>query len=96
MLDLGEILGKDWHGWAIGNGQIFCPSWRRGFTPGEFQATFYRAQQVRTAESTIKRLQRDLERRSAEADAAENLTEFYRRQVQLESRYGMVLQRVFT
>ena len=43
----------------------------------------------------IRQLKEELERRSTEIDALEVKANFYRRQVALESRFGMMLERTF-
>lgn len=90
-----EIPGKDWEGCKFENGLLYLPQWRRGFKPHELQAMFFQVQQVRALKSEMRQLQATLERRDSEIDELERKADFYRRQVALESRFGMMLERTF-
>jgi hypothetical protein len=94
--DATALLGKDWEGHVFKDGMLFVPEWRRGFTPGEIRALFWKCQLVASLESEIRLLKKQLEESNAEIEALEIRADFYRRQVILESRFGMMLQRSFT
>lgn len=95
-LDLGQIFDQ-WDGFRIGaDGLLYNPMWRRGFTPGELKAQFYRLQTLSRLELLTKQLERDLARAQAAQEAAEARAFFYRSQLSLESRMGLMLQAVTT
>ena len=47
-------------------------------------------------ESELRRLKQEIERRDDEINALEIKADFYRRQVVLESRFGLILERSFS
>ena len=63
--------------------------------PTEIRAIFWQVQQVAGLQQEIRQLKQELERRSEEIDALEVKADFYRRQVALESRFGMMLEHTF-
>jgi len=75
---------------------IFVPEWRNGFAPHEIRAFFWRSQQVSSLQTEVRLLKAELDRRNQEIDALEIKADFYRRQVVLESRFGMILERSFS
>lgn len=93
--DASALLGKDWQGHYFKNNLLYVPEWRRGFTAHELRAMFYKCQLVASLESELRLLKKQLEESNAEIEALEITADFYRRQVILESRYGMMLQRNF-
>lgn len=93
--EASALLGKDWDGHIFRNGLLYIPEWRRGLTPGEIRSLFWQVQLISSLKSEINSLKRELERRNEEIDALEIKADFYRRQVVLESRFGMILQRSF-
>ncbi|PTQ76442.1 hypothetical protein C8R26_11735 [Nitrosomonas oligotropha] len=94
--DASALLGDEWNGYRFSNGLIFVPEWRNGFAPHEIRAFFWKCQQVSSLKSEIELLKTELERRNKEIDALEIKADFYKRQVVLESRFGMILERSFS
>ncbi len=94
--DASALLGDEWKGYRFSNGLIYVPEWRNGFAPHEIRAFFWKCQQVSSLKSEIELLKAELERRNQEIDALEIKADFYRRQVVLESRFGMILERSFS
>lgn len=94
--DASAFLGKDWADHYFRNSLLYIPEWRRGLTPHEIRALFWRGQQVSSLENEIELLKRELERRNIELDLLEIKANFYRRQLVLESKFGMILQRSFS
>jgi hypothetical protein len=90
------LLGKDWEGFYFKDALFYVPEWRRGFTPHEIRALFWKCQQIISLESELRRLKQEIERRDDEINALEIKADFYRRQVVLESRFGMILERSFS
>lgn len=94
--DASALLGRDWQGHYFKNNMLFVPEWRRGFTAHEIRSMFYRCQLVAGLESEIRILKQQLEERNTEIDMLEIRADFYKRQVILESRFGLMLQRSFS
>lgn len=94
-IDLAEILGREWDEIFIGsNGLLHLPGWRRGFEAGELKAIFYDNQERYRLKHENAQLRRELERLQADLDQAQKSAWWYRRQVLLESKLGMMLGRV--
>ena len=93
--DASALLGKDWNGHVFRNNMLFIPEWRRGLTPGEIRALFWQVQLISSLKREIELLKEELERRNNEYDSLEVKADFYRRQLVLESQFGMILQRSF-
>ncbi|MDO9311166.1 MAG: hypothetical protein Q7T85_05670 [Nitrosomonas sp.] len=93
--DASALLGDEWKGYRFKGNLFYVPEWKNGFSPHEIRALFWKCQQVWSLEREIELLKRELERRNEEFDNLEVKTAFYRRQLVLESRFGMILQRSF-
>ena len=74
---------------------FYVPEWKRGFPPHGIRALFYKCQLVWSLESEIELLKRELERRNEELDSLEVKAAFYRRQLVLERRFGMILEKIY-
>ena len=64
-------------------------------TPGEIRSLFWQIQLISSLKIEIEQLKKELERRSNEIDTLEIKADFYKRQLVLESRLGLILQRSF-
>ncbi len=93
--DASALLGKDWDGHVFRDNLLFIPEWRRGLTPGEIRSLFWQVQLISSLKREIELLKKELERRNNEFDSLEVKADFYRRQLVVESRFGMILQRSF-
>ncbi|MDO8436826.1 MAG: hypothetical protein Q7S69_01490 [Nitrosomonadaceae bacterium] len=93
--DVSALLGQSREGFYFRDGLLFIGEWRRGMEPTEIRTLFWQVQQVAGLQREIRQLKQELERRSEEIDALEVKADFYRRQVALESRFGMMLERTF-
>jgi hypothetical protein len=93
--DASALLGKDWDGHVFRDNLLFVPEWRRGLAPGEIRSLFWQVQLISSLKREIELLKEELERRNTEFDSLEVKADFYRRQLVLESRFGMILQRSF-
>ncbi len=93
--DASGLLGKDWEGYYFKDDLLYVPEWRRGFTPHEIRALFWKCQQIGSLNNDINLLKQELERRNEEYNLLEIKANFYKRQVILESQFGMMLQRSF-
>lgn len=94
VIDLAELLGSDWDGFSLAIDGLQHPAWRRPFSCGELKAMFWRRQQVSILEHQIQQLRAEIERAQAAEDAAEARADWYRRQLNLESRFGLMLVRM--
>lgn len=91
----GRILPESWRDWRFGrDGLFYHPQWRRGFEPDELAAMWFTTQQMRALKAQVRQLTADLDRASADLNAAERRAAFYRKQLTLESRLGMCLNRI--
>lgn len=93
--DASALLGDEWKGYRFKGNLFYVPEWKNGFPPHEIRALFWRCQQVWSLEREIELLKRELARRNEEFENLEVKADFYRRQLVLESRFGMILQRSF-
>ncbi len=98
-IELEDLLGSSWEGFRLAGrtgdqGVLHHAYWRRPFDAGELRALFYRCQQVTALEYRIRQSEKELERLSEALHAAEQKTEFYRRQLRLESKMGFMLDRI--
>ncbi|SEQ53402.1 hypothetical protein [Nitrosomonas ureae] len=75
---------------------IYVPEWRNGFAPHEIRAFFWNSQQIAVLKSENALLKQELQRRNNEIDDLEVKADFYRRQLILESKFGMILQNSFS
>lgn len=94
--DASALLGKDWDGHIFRNNLLFIPEWRRGLTPGEIRALFWQVQQIWSLKREIDLLKQEMEKLSEENSILEARAAFYKRQLVLESRFGMILERSFS
>ena len=94
--EASALLGKDWDGHIFRNNLLFIPEWRRGLAPSEIRSLFWQGQLVSSLKTEIELLKKELERRNQEIDNLEVKADFYRRQLVLESRFGLILQRSFS
>lgn len=94
--DASALLGKDWDGHIFRNNLLFIPEWRRGLTPGEIRALFWQVQQIWSLKREIDLLKQEIEKLGEENNVLEVRAAFYKRQLVLESRFGMILERSFS
>ena len=93
--DASALLGDEWKGYRFVGNLFYVPEWRNGFAPHEIRSLFWKCQLVSNLENEITLLKAELNRRNNEIDALEIKADFYKRQVVLESRFGMILERSF-
>lgn len=93
--DASALLGDEWKGYRFKGNLFYVPEWKNGFPPHEIRVLFWKCQQVWSLEREIELLKRELTRRNEDIDNLEVKADFYRRQLVLESRFGMILQRSF-
>ncbi|MDZ4106718.1 MAG: hypothetical protein U1D41_11260 [Nitrosomonas sp.] len=93
--DASALLGDDWKGYRFSGNLFYVPEWKNGFPPHEIRALFWRCQQIWSLEREIEILKQEIKRRNEEFDSLEVKASFYKRQLVLESKFGMILQRSF-
>lgn len=93
--DASLLLGDDWKNHTFRNNLLFIPEWRRGLTAQEIRAMYWEIQLVASLKREIRLLKSEIERRNNDIDQLEIKVQFYRRQLVLESRLGMMLQKIF-
>ena len=93
--DASALLGDEWKGYRFVGNLFYVPEWRNGFAPHEIRAVFWKTQQIASLKNENALLKQELKRRNNEIDNLEVKAAFYRRQLVLESRFGMILQRSF-
>lgn len=105
-LELGELLGSTWEGFRLvgGRNDSIVPfqgefgheSWRRPFAAGELRRLFWTSQFWEQSKYEVAQLRRDMAHLAGEIESAEARAEFYRRQLRLESRAGLMLAHILT
>ncbi len=93
-IELSELLGPEWADIWLNEKYLFLPGWRSGLTPLELRQQFLLTQERFYWKRQAEQLQRELERLQDALDQAEKSVWWYRRQVLLESKLGMMLGRV--
>lgn len=89
-LDLGELLGSDWHDFALSTDGLKHPAWKNPFSCADLKAMFWRCQQVTILEHELEQLRQDAEKADAAKELAEQRAEWYRQQLILESKIGFM------
>lgn len=89
--DLGELLGKAWRGFEIRGKALLLPGAQYPVTANELRGIWFRLQQIDAQKWEIKRLRDELKRRDQEIHELEKRAHFYREQLRLESRMGLML-----
>lgn len=89
-MDVETIAGGEWSGWVFRDGLLFAPEWRKGLHPGEIRAIPY----LRAIEADSRRKDRIVADLRGQIEAASRLAGFYRRQLVLESKFGLMLARL--
>lgn len=96
---LGEasaLLGTDWDGHYFKDNLLYIPEWKRGLTPQEIRSLFWQVQQISSLKREINLLKKNAENYIEQINSLELKADYYKRQLILESRFGMMLQRSFS
>ncbi|BBO20870.1 MAG: hypothetical protein HKUEN07_03800 [Rhodocyclaceae bacterium] len=94
-IDLEKTIGPEWAEVFFGaDGLLYLPGWRRGFTAAELRQQFFLVQERFYWMRRAEQLQRDLNRLQENLETLEHRSRYYRQQLQLESRLGMMLHRI--
>ena len=89
-MDFAAIAGPSWAGWTVGNGMLWAPEWRQGLEPGEIRALPF----LRAIEADHLRQGRELASVRRQLMTVSRLAGWYRRQLVLEARLGLMLARI--
>lgn len=94
--DLSDLLGPSWDGFQIRGETLLFPGLNRPLSVSDLRSTWLYIQQVAGQEANLSRMKRENERLCAALEQAEKEAAFYRQQLILEARMGMMLNRVST
>lgn len=94
--DASALLGDEWKGYRFVDNLFYVPEWRNGFPPHEIRAMFWKVQQLWSLQREIELLKQELDRRNEDINTLEVRVNFYKRQLMLESPFGMILERTFS
>lgn len=91
-IELGEVHPA-WSGWVLSSydGRLYSPEWSRGFLPEYINAMPYHLAALNARRSEIEQLRKASQAAQEALDAAEARAAFYRSQLVLESRYGLMI-----
>lgn len=89
--DLGEILGREWQGFEVRGRALMLPGARYPVMANELCGIWFRLQQIDSQGHQINQLKKEIERREDEIRELEKKAHFYREQLRLESRMGLML-----
>lgn len=95
MGEASALLGTDWDGHYFKDNLLYIPEWKRGLTPQEIKSLFWQVQQISSLKREINSLKKNAENYIEQIDALKLKADFYKRQLVLESRVGMMLQSSF-
>ena len=91
-IQLSDLAGPSWAGFYLGaDDSLWSPQCRRGFSPGDLKAQFWQLQELATLRHQADQLKKELARADEALEKAEARAAWYRRQLALESRAGMML-----
>lgn len=94
-IPMHEIAGDAWRDWTIGaDGLLYHPTWRRGFTGHELAALWFECQALAGLRHQVAQLTRDLADQGNQVDELQKENWWYRRQLSLEAKLGMMLERI--
>lgn len=91
---LAEILGKEWSDFVIHGDRIAFPGVRRTLSARELSATWLYIQQVGSLSVRLEQATRENARLVADLEDMEHQVHFYRSQLKLEARLGIMLSRI--
>jgi hypothetical protein len=97
LLCTGQLalgMGKQWNDILLTPGGLQLPGWRRPFTPTELHSLFVLLNGRRIIESQLNIAKKDLAKALQDAEEWEEKARFYRNQLVLESKMGLMLARV--
>lgn len=93
--EASAILGKEWEGHFFRDNLLYIPEWKRGLSPYEIRSLFWECQLNRCLKSENKFLKQEIERRNEEIDKLQVKAAFYKKQLVLESKFGLIIEKLF-
>lgn len=93
-LDLGPLLGSAWDGFSLSASGLQIPGWRGPIPGADLRALFWTSQHARILARDLDRARAELAASRAELEHAEARARWYRSQLVMESRAGLMLSRI--
>lgn len=90
-LDLGALFGSELDGFRFSRAGLHIPCWRGPIPVPELRSLFWNCQRLRILETDLSRLRAELEQAREAAALAESRARWYRSQLRLEARAGLML-----
>jgi hypothetical protein len=91
---LAPVLGQEWNDIRLTPHGIHLPGWRRPFSSQELHSLFVMLSGKRIVENQLQLTKKWLQETQAAAEEWERRALFYRQQLILESKMGLMLARV--
>lgn len=91
---LADVLGPAWHGFELRGAALAFPGLKYPLAADDLRSTWFKLQELARLRADVDLLRRDLAKSESALLAAESLAAYWRRQVVLESRAGLMLARV--
>lgn len=92
--NLGTLIGGDWEGWTWHEGKIYAPGWSEGLGPDELRALPYLNSVVEEYRRANWNYETEMARMRNKVDLATKNESYYRNQLQIAGKLGIVLQRI--
>lgn len=89
--ELSFLFGEDFREFRIQGGEFHLPGFKHGIRPAELRTWWIKVQEAMNQRYAAEQARRDLQRAEERIEALERDLAFYRRQVRLEGRLGMML-----
>lgn len=96
FLSLADVLGPAWQGFELRGDALLFPGLKYPLTADDLRSTWFRLQELSRLRCDADLLRHDLAKSEAALLMAEKNADYWRRQVSLEARCGLMLSRVLT
>lgn len=93
-LDLAALFGSEWEGFRISRAGLQVPGWRGPIPGPDMRALFWTSQHARILARDLDRARAELSAALAALDHAESRARWYRSQLVMEARAGLMLSRI--
>lgn len=92
--NLGTIIGGNWGGWTWHEGRIYAPGGREGLGPDDLRALPYLHSIVKEYRRANWNYETEMARMRNKVDLVNKNAAYYRNQLQIAGKLGIVLQRI--
>ena len=92
--NLGAIIGGDWEGWTWHEGKIYAPGWREGLSPDELRALPFLHSVVEEYRRANWNYEAEMAQMRNKVETATKNEAYFRNQLQIAKKLGIVLQRI--